>query len=284
MGEVLLEVVELRKEYFQKINPFLHTGRIIKAVNGVSFKILRGEAVGLAGESGSGKTTLALLIVRLIEPTQGRVYYRGYDVFSLRGRALLKFRREVQIIFQDPDSSLNPRMKIRKILEEPLRVHKLASSEGEIKEKINYVLEKVGLEQQHLERYPHELSGGQRQRVAIARALILNPEFLVLDEPTSALDVLTQKRILELLKRLRKELGITYLLVSHDLGVIKELCDRVMILRSGRIVEEGPTSKILNEPSHPYTQILLRAIPRLDPDMRSILSHEWKFDIFSYAS
>ena len=238
-------------------------GALVRAVNGVTLEIGRGETVGLIGESGCGKSTLGRAILRLHEPTAGKVEFDGADVTALDAERLKAMRRRMQIIFQDPYASLNPRKTVAEIVGLPLALHGIARGR-EMRDRVAAMIENVGLRTEHLGRYPHEFSGGQRQRIGIARALILNPQFLVCDEPVSALDVSIQAQILRLLEDLRRELGLTYLFVSHDIAVIGYVSDRIAVMYLGEIVELGPTRLILDSPRHPYTQALLSAVPRLE--------------------
>jgi len=236
---------------------------IIRAVNGVDLTISSGEAYGLVGESGSGKTTLARCLLRLLDPTAGRIEVAGRDVTRATGGDLRALRREMQVVFQDPVGSLDPRSRVRDVVAEPLRTH-LRMDSAAVTTRVSQLLDEVGLARTHLDRRAHELSGGQCQRVAIARALALRPRLLVLDEPTSALDVSVQAQILNLLAELRREHGLTYLLISHDLGVVRYLCDRIGVMYLGRIVEEGPSSHTLTAPIHPYTRALIASRPSVD--------------------
>jgi len=238
-------------------------GSLVRAVNGVSLAIGRGETVGLIGESGCGKSTLGRAILRLHEPTAGRIEFDGVDVTALDAVRLKAMRRRMQIIFQDPYASLNPRKTVGEIVGLPLALHGIAQGR-QARDRVAAMLENVGLRAEHLGRYPHEFSGGQRQRIGIARALILNPEFVVCDEPVSALDVSIQAQILHLLENLRRELGLTYLFVSHDIAVIGYVADRIAVMYLGEIVEYGPARRLLEAPQHPYTQALLSAVPRVD--------------------
>jgi ABC-type oligopeptide transport system ATPase subunit len=244
---------------------------VVKAVDDVSFDLAPGETLGLVGESGSGKTTTARCILRAIEPTAGQVNFqlpdgRVVDLASLSDRALKPLRQHVQMVFQDPFSSLNPRMTVGDIVGEPLVIHKLARG-TELNERVAEMLRRVGLKPEHGTRYPHAFSGGQRQRIGIARALIMQPSLIVCDEATSALDVTIQAQVLDLLKELQAEFRLTYLFVAHNLDVVRNFCDRVAVMRRGRIVELAPTAQIFAAPGHPYTRILLSAIPSADPDV-----------------
>ncbi|WP_343082345.1 oligopeptide/dipeptide ABC transporter ATP-binding protein [Ostreiculturibacter nitratireducens] len=237
---------------------------VVRAVNDVSLSVQRGEILGLIGESGCGKSTLGRAILRLHEPTSGKVVFDGTDVTALDAHAMKAMRRRMQIIFQDPYASLNPRRTVAEIVGLPLRLHGLATSEDEVRAKVGAMIEKVGLKANQLDRYPHQFSGGQRQRIGIARALISNPEFIVCDEPVSALDVSIQAQIIELLQELKRELGLTYLFISHDISVIGYLADRVAVMYLGEIVEMGPVDAVLSHPRHPYTQSLMSAVPEVD--------------------
>ena len=239
----------------------------VRAVDGVSFRIARGQTLGLVGESGCGKTTAGRSILRLVEPTGGSVRYAGGDVRATHGRALRSLRRRMQIVFQDPYGSLNPRMTVRTILEEGLLIHRMGAA-AERLERMTRALERTGLAAAALDRYPHEFSGGQRQRIAIARALVLEPEFIVLDEPISALDVSIQAQVVNLLVELREQLGLTYLFISHDLSVVDYMADEVAVMYLGRIVERAPADRLAREPLHPYTLSLFSAVPAVDPSRR----------------
>ncbi|WP_145954988.1 ABC transporter ATP-binding protein [Thermococcus sp. 5-4] len=259
--------VENLKKYFPITQGFIRKKTTwLKAVDGVSFEIHDGETFGLVGESGSGKSTTGRTILRLYEPTDGKVYFNDVEVTALSGEELRELRPKMQIIYQDPYSSLNPRLTIFDIIAEPLREY----GHEDIEDTVIGLLESVGLSEEHARKYPDEISGGQCQRVAIARALALNPEFLVLDEPTSALDVSVQAQVLNLLERLQKERGLTYLFISHDLGVVRYLANRVGVMYLGKLVEVGTIEQVFDNPMHPYTRMLLSSIPVPDPKARNI--------------
>ncbi len=261
----LLSVSDLKVHFPVRSGLLRLTTGHVKAVDGVSFELRRGEALGLVGESGCGKTTVGRAILRLIPATGGRVVFDRHDVLSAGSAEMRALRRQMQIIFQDPGGSLNPRLRIGAIIGEPLRVHQLVESREEERARALDLLEKCGMPRSAIDRYPHEFSGGQRQRIGIARALALNPRFIVCDEPTSALDVSIQAQILNLLADLRDELGLSYLFISHDMAVVKHLCDRVAVMLAGKIVEEGPRERVIGEPKHEYTRALLSAVPEPDP-------------------
>ena len=243
----------------------------VKAVDGVSLEIRRGETMGLVGESGSGKTTLARALMRLTSITKGQIFFEDSEISSIKGGRLKPFRRRMQMVFQDPYASLDPRQSIRSTLTEPMKIHHVTDSKQEANRKAEELIETVGLNPDHLSRFPHEFSGGQRQRIAIARALAVNPQFLLLDEPTSSLDVSVQAQILNLLKKLQVEYNLTYLFISHNLSVIRHMCDRVAVMYLGRIVEIGSMKMIYENPKHPYTNALLSSVPNPDPQKRKEL-------------
>jgi oligopeptide/dipeptide ABC transporter ATP-binding protein len=265
MTTALFECRNLTK-FFPIKSLFRETGRV-HAVEDVSFTIPEGGTVGLVGESGCGKTTLARTILLLIEPTSGQILFRGEDMVSRSKRELRRFRRETAIVFQDPYSSLDPRMLIADVVGEPLVIHKVAFGEDR-DDVVLSLLKRVGLEADHLYRYPHEFSGGQRQRLAIARALAADPKFILLDEATSALDVSVQAKILNMLNGLKADLGLTYMFISHDLSVVRHLSDHIGVMYLGRMVEYGTRDQVFDTPTHPYTRGLLAAAPSLDPDDR----------------
>lgn len=260
----LVMVHDLTKDFYVGASFFFTRGRRLRAVNGVSLTVRREEAVGLVGESGCGKSTLARCILQLLRPTKGKVYFEDINLTILPERELRKIRRRMQMVFQDPGDSLNPRMKVGEIVGEPLDLHSNLSR-SEKQDRLKEVMQLVGLKASYLERYPHQFSGGQKQRIAIARAVATNPEFIVLDEPTSALDVSVRGQILKLLMRLQDQLGVSYLLITHDLSVVRHACQRVAVMYLGHIVEQGPTDTIFENPQHPYTKALLSAVPLPDP-------------------
>jgi ABC-type oligopeptide transport system ATPase subunit len=262
---ILLEVKNLKTWFPVRRGILQRTVGHVKAVDDVSFFVRRGETLGLVGESGCGKTTVGRTILRLIPNSGGSVRFDGRDVLSAGALDLRKLRREMQIIFQDPGGSLNPRMRVGSIIGEPLEVHGLTKSADETRARVEELLVKCGLWKQAADRYPHEFSGGQRQRIGIARALSLQPRLIVCDEPTSALDVSIQSQILNLLGDLQDEMGLSYLFISHDMAVIHHICDRIAVMYNGKIVEEGSRDEIINSPKHEYTQALLSAVPEADP-------------------
>lgn len=263
--KVLLEVKNLKKYFPVKAGVFRKTVGYLKAVDDISFYIKEKETLGLVGESGCGKSTTGLTILRLEEPTAGEVRFAGKNVLSLKKKELKKIRRNMQIIFQDPYSSLNPRMMVADIVGEPLNVHKLVRNKKERNEKIRELLESVGLTAEQMKRYPHEFSGGQRQRIGIARALAVNPKLIIADEPVSALDVSIQAQVINILQDLQRDLGLTYLFIAHDLSVVKHISDRVAVMYLGRIVEIANNKDLFSNPLHFYTQSLMSAIPVPNP-------------------
>ena len=260
----LLEVRHLSKTFSRRKGLF-GAPSIVRAVDDVSFSIEKGETFGLVGESGSGKTTTGRCILRLIEPSGGEVLFDGRDVLKLSRGEMRRTRRDMQIVFQYPYSSLNPRMRVADIVEEPLVIHKLGSK-AERRERVKELVGLVGLNPDHLQRYPHEFSGGQRQRIGLVRALALNPSLIIADEPVSALDVSVQAQVVNLLMELQQRLKLTYLFIAHDLRLVEHICSRVAVMYLGRIVEMGDTPKLFASPQHPYTRALLSAIPVADPD------------------
>ena len=267
MSGVLLKVEDLKK-YFPLPGRFLSSRKeAVRAVDGISFELCKGETLSLVGESGCGKTTAGKSILRLIEPTAGKVWLRGVNLAGLDEKGLRRIRKEMQIVFQDPYSSLNPRMTVDRIIGEALSIHRLATNQDR-EEKTVQVLEMVGLGADHLYRYPHEFSGGQRQRIGIARALAVSPELIVADEPISSLDVSIQAQIINLLEDLQKRLELTYLFISHDLNVVAHISDHVAVMYLGKIVEMAPAHVLYQEPLHPYTQALLSAVPVADPTLK----------------
>ncbi len=266
MTAPLLEVKGLRM-HFPITEGIVRRHKVgeVKAVDGISFTVQRGETLGLVGESGCGKTTTGRCILRLEKPTAGEIIYDGVDIASLSQKDLIKLRQKIQVIFQDPFSSLNPRMKVGQIIAEPMYVHAIEPDAGKREARVRELLTVCGLNARFADRYPHEMSGGQRQRVGIARALAMNPEFIVCDEPVSALDVSIQAQVINLLEDLREKFGLTYLFIAHDLSVVRHLCQRVAVMYLGRIVELADSDELFDNPQHPYTKALLAAVPVPDP-------------------
>jgi oligopeptide/dipeptide ABC transporter ATP-binding protein len=268
VSEALVEVRDLVKHFpitqgviFQRQVAAVH------AVDGVSFDVLRGETLGIVGETGCGKSTTARLITRLLEPTSGTISFEGNDISHLRQGQVKPLRKEVQMIFQDPYSSLNPRKTVGSVIAEPFKIHGLKEGKGERKRAVQELMEQVGLNPEHFNRYPHEFSGGQRQRVGVARALALQPKLIIADEPVSALDVSIQAQILNLLRDLQRDMGITLVLIAHDLSVVRHMCDRVAVMYLGKVVEMADSDTLYLHPRHPYTGALLSAVPVPDPDL-----------------
>ena len=264
----LLDVRDLNTHFPVKTGILQRTTGFVRAVDGVSFHINKGETLGLVGESGCGKTTVGRTLLRLIPATGGKVVFDGADVYRASGVDLKALRRQMQIIFQDPAGSMNPRMRVLNIVGEPLMVHGLVRHKDDLRAKVEENLVRCGMPKAAADRYPHEFSGGQRQRIAIARALALEPRFIVCDEPTSALDVSIQAQILNLLKDLQRDLGLSYLFISHDMAVIQHMCDRIAVMYKGKIVEEGSKRAIIDTPQHLYTQSLLSAVPIAKPGVK----------------
>jgi oligopeptide transport system ATP-binding protein len=263
--KILVEVRNLKKHFPIKSGILFHREvAAVKAVDGVSFHIYEGETLGLVGESGCGKSTTGRTILQLYRATEGEVYFDGQEITELKGESMRKMRRRMQMIFQDPYASLNPRMSVGRIVAEPLIVHNIGTKK-EQEERVAELLELVGLNPYFVRRYPHEFSGGQRQRIGLARALALNPEFIVADEPISALDVSIQAQVVNLLERLQEDLGLTYLFIAHDLSMVRHLCDRVAVMYLGKVVEIAESEELYTNPLHPYTQALLSAVPVPDP-------------------
>jgi oligopeptide/dipeptide ABC transporter ATP-binding protein len=267
MDEALLEVRKLKKYFPVSGGLFQRRVGYVRAVDGVDLAVQSGQSFGLVGESGSGKTTVGKTILRLIEPTEGEIIFEGQDLCQLSEPEMRKRREDMQMIFQDPYSSLNPRMTVKRIVGEPLVVHKWGKGRA-LDDRVRELISLVGLMEDHLYRYPHEFSGGQRQRIGVARALAMEPKLLILDEPTSALDVSVQAQVLDLFLDLQQRLNLTYLFISHDLAVIRYICDHVALMYMGKILEQAPVEEIFERPMHPYTQALLSAMPVADPEFQ----------------
>ena len=269
MAEPILEVTDLVKHFPVRVGVlFKRTIGQVKAVDGVSFTLNKGETLGVVGESGCGKSTLAQVLMRLEPPTSGGAKFEGRDMFAMRGAELRKLRRDIQIVLQDPYTSLNPRMTVGDIVGEPFEIHTDVAPKGSRRKKVQELLDTVGLNPEHIHRYPHQFSGGQRQRIGIARALALRPKVIVCDEPVSALDVSIQAQVMNLLGELQSDLGLSYVFIAHDLSVVRHLSDRVAVMYLGKIVETGTEEQIYEHPTHPYTQALLSAVPVPDPTQR----------------
>lgn len=268
MSEVLLRIENLVKHFPVADGAlFRKQAKVVHAVDGVSFDLLRGETLGLVGESGCGKSTVGRTLLQLYRPTSGAVYYKGKDLVKVSRRELQLARKEMQMVFQDPYASLNPRLTVGEIIADPLLVYKVRATKAEIEAEVRALLELVNLDPSYINRYPHEFSGGQRQRIGIARALALRPEIVICDEPISALDVSVQAQVVNLLVKLQKQLQLTYLFIAHDLSMVRHMCDRVVVMYLGVIVEAAESSELYRNPKHPYTKALLSSVPVPDPDI-----------------
>ncbi|MBS3811898.1 MAG: dipeptide ABC transporter ATP-binding protein [Halanaerobiales bacterium] len=267
--ERLLEIKNLKKYFPVKAGVFRRTVAHVKAVDDISFHINKGETLGLVGESGCGKSTAGRTILRLLEATEGEITFEGQNLLELDKRELREMRKEMQIIFQDPYASLNPRMTVADIVGEPIDIHGLAANKKERNERVTEILDTVGLGTEYMKRYPHEFSGGQRQRIGVARALAVDPSLIIADEPVSALDVSIQAQVINLMQDLQKDFSLTYLFIAHDLSVVKHISDRVAVMYLGKLVEVADKQKLFDDPKHPYTQSLLSAIPVADPTYKS---------------
>ena len=267
MEDALLKIVDLKKYYDARKGMF---GKLtqVKALDGVSFEVKRGEVMGIVGESGCGKSTMGLAIAKLIEPTSGQIIINGTDIAGFKAGEMMRIRKSIQMVFQDPYASLNPRMSVRSIVQEPMEIHHLCSSKQEMEERTVDLLRKVGLDDYHANRYPHQFSGGQRQRIGIARALAVSPDIIIADEPVSALDVSIQSQVINLLMDLKEEHNLTYLFIAHDLSVVEHISDRVGVMYLGKFVEVAEKKELYSHPLHPYTQALLSAVPIPDPTVK----------------
>jgi oligopeptide transport system ATP-binding protein len=269
-GEVVLKAENLVKYYPIKAGVLRRTVGHVKAVDGVSFELYKGETLGIVGESGCGKSTLGRMLIRLEEPTGGKLTFDGVDVYSQTGGDMRRLRRDIQIVFQDPYTSLNPRKTVGDIVGEPFEIHRDVVPKGGRRKRVQELLDLVGLNPEHINRYPHQFSGGQRQRIGIARGVALNPKVIICDEPVSALDVSVQAQVVNLLEKLQNELGLAYVFIAHDLSVVRHISDRVGVMYLGKLVELGDEDQIYSRPTHPYTQALLSAVPLPDPTMRKM--------------
>jgi oligopeptide transport system ATP-binding protein len=268
-GEVILSAENLVKHYPIKAGVLRRTVGHVRAVDGVSFDLRRGETLGIVGESGCGKSSLGRLVMRLEEPTGGKLTFNGVDVYAQKGAEMRRLRRDIQIVFQDPYTSLNPRMTVGDIIGEPFEIHADVVPKGGRRRRVQELLELVGLSPEHINRYPHQFSGGQRQRIGIARGIALNPKVIICDEPVSALDVSVQAQVVNLLEDLQAKLGLAYIFIAHDLSVVRHISDRVGVMYLGSLVEIGDEEQIYGRPTHPYTQALLSAVPVPDPTLRN---------------